>query len=431
MYKVLLADDSLTIQKVIKITLANEPFQIINCKTEADLFSKFSSEKPHLVFLDFSLSDDRNGYELCAEIVKKNPSVAVLMLYGTFDTIDEGKLSACGASDKIVKPFDSSKFIAVCKKLTEKLDQGVESSAAGSGDELKDNDSWTIDEEKEMSTNDVITSEESASIEEQLEDWGVSVPGVIVNENENQLESLGAIPGVIGGDLDEEDEPTLEPSDEDLEYPDMGEVSSEPSSKLVPLEEMNEVQETSSDADLVDGGTETDIDIQNILGQIKDEVDSDDLWSVDEYEVADADEITGTKGSEINVQEEVSPALEAKSERTELPKEEIIPESIELEGGLELVGDDTIETFEEEPALVESTPSLSSVDFDSPEIQKIIDQKVEALLQERLEDFVKKAVHEYCEKSVESIAWEVIPDLAENNIKNEIKKISDTILNQE
>ena len=54
-HKVLLADDSLTIQKVIKITLANQPFDIVDCVTDDELFKKLPEVQPELVFLDFNV----------------------------------------------------------------------------------------------------------------------------------------------------------------------------------------------------------------------------------------------------------------------------------------------------------------------------------------------------------------------------------------
>jgi len=40
-----------------------------------------------------------------------------------------------------------------------------------------------------------------------------------------------------------------------------------------------------------------------------------------------------------------------------------------------------------------------------------------------LDQFVKN----YCQKTVEHIAWEIIPDLAENLIKKQLKEISESI----
>ena len=54
-HKVLLADDSLTIQKVIRITLAGQPYDIVDCATEEELFKKLPEVQPKIVFLDFKI----------------------------------------------------------------------------------------------------------------------------------------------------------------------------------------------------------------------------------------------------------------------------------------------------------------------------------------------------------------------------------------
>ena len=55
-------------------------------------------------------------------------------------------------------------------------------------------------------------------------------------------------------------------------------------------------------------------------------------------------------------------------------------------------------------------------------------EKLQAELTEKLTPIVEEYAKEYCKNSIEKIAWEIIPDLAENIIKKEIQKISDSIL---
>jgi PleD family two-component response regulator len=118
-HKVLLADDSVTIQKVIKITLANQPYDITDAASESDLFSKLKALDPKLVLLDFNLSEKFSGYELTTKIKSICPNTKVLLLLGTFDSVEDEAMLKCGASEKIVKPFDSNKFISICKRLVD------------------------------------------------------------------------------------------------------------------------------------------------------------------------------------------------------------------------------------------------------------------------------------------------------------------------
>ena len=117
--RVLVADDSLTIQKVIGITLSNSGYDLVECLTEADLNLKIKSNKFDLVLLDFNLSDSHSGYDLAKQINASMPDAAIIIMLGTFDIVDESKFDACGITDKIVKPFESSKFIKKCRDLLE------------------------------------------------------------------------------------------------------------------------------------------------------------------------------------------------------------------------------------------------------------------------------------------------------------------------
>ncbi len=49
-------------------------------------------------------------------------------------------------------------------------------------------------------------------------------------------------------------------------------------------------------------------------------------------------------------------------------------------------------------------------------------------LEEKLKPILEEYVKNYCRESIEKVAWEIIPDLAENLIKQELAKIADSII---
>ena len=118
-HKVLIADDSLTIQKVIRITLSGEPYDLIDCDDSTSLFNKVENERPALVYLDFTLDEGISGYEICKKILTISPDTKVMMMFGTFDSVDEDLYNKSGASGKITKPFDGQKFITLTTQLLE------------------------------------------------------------------------------------------------------------------------------------------------------------------------------------------------------------------------------------------------------------------------------------------------------------------------
>lgn len=116
--KLLLADDSITIQKVIGITFANEDFELSVVDNGDAALEKARSEIPDLILADVFMPG-MNGYELCAA-VRQEPAlrgVPVLLLTGTFEPFDENKARAVGADSWIAKPFESQALIDRVEEL--------------------------------------------------------------------------------------------------------------------------------------------------------------------------------------------------------------------------------------------------------------------------------------------------------------------------
>ena len=127
--KLLLADDSITIQKVIGITFANEDYDLTIVDNGDAALQKAQADKPHLILADVFMPG-KNGYELCAA-VKQDPNlqnVPVLLLTGTFEPFDEEKAVSSGANGWIAKPFESQSLI----EKVEALIGGAVSSSAPS-----------------------------------------------------------------------------------------------------------------------------------------------------------------------------------------------------------------------------------------------------------------------------------------------------------
>lgn len=119
--RLLLADDSITIQKVIQITFSHDDYVMTVVDNGDAALEKARAERPDLVLADVFMPG-KNGYELCAAI-KQDPSLAgtpVLLLTGTFEPFDEAKAKAVGADKWIAKPFESQALIACVEELLSK-----------------------------------------------------------------------------------------------------------------------------------------------------------------------------------------------------------------------------------------------------------------------------------------------------------------------
>ena len=136
--KLLLADDSITIQKVIEITFANQDFDLTLVGNGDDAFEKAKNDPPDIILADI-IMPGKNGYELCRAIKKtQNLShIPILLLVGSFEPFDEEKARAIGADGWIAKPFETQALISKVQHLLENAPPPglVSSSPADQGEE--------------------------------------------------------------------------------------------------------------------------------------------------------------------------------------------------------------------------------------------------------------------------------------------------------
>lgn len=119
--KILLADDSVTIQKVVRNILADGGFKLTTVDNGDDALKKAREIIPDLILADLVMPG-KDGYEVCKE-VKNDPSlknIPVLLLAGSFDAFDETKSAQVGADGHITKPFDSPTLLHAVNSLLEK-----------------------------------------------------------------------------------------------------------------------------------------------------------------------------------------------------------------------------------------------------------------------------------------------------------------------
>jgi CheY-like chemotaxis protein len=118
MKRILVADDSVTIQKVIALTFADEAFEVQSVGTGSEALELVKSWKPDIVLADV-IMPQMNGYELCRAVKQQQDtrSVPVLLLAGTFEAFDEEEARSVGANDFITKPFESGELIEKVKTL--------------------------------------------------------------------------------------------------------------------------------------------------------------------------------------------------------------------------------------------------------------------------------------------------------------------------
>jgi len=125
--KILLADDSITIRKVVGIIFSGDDYSLTMVESGSAVIEKALQIRPDILLIDVNMPG-MNGYEVC-EAVRREPLLAstpVLLLTGSFDPFDEEKARKCGANDHIIKPFEAQQLV---NKVQELLAQARESAA--------------------------------------------------------------------------------------------------------------------------------------------------------------------------------------------------------------------------------------------------------------------------------------------------------------
>ncbi len=393
--KILVVDDSLTIQKVISITLASQRYNLVECHNENELITMLQTDEFHLVLLDFTISENKTGYALAEEIKQVRPGCSIMAMLGTFDPVDEQGLTEAGIDDYIVKPFESEKLIVKCRELADKANPGE----LGEVEEIQDlnkepnnNDDETgvfnldefndVEEEEENVDEWVLESaakteekpkEDVAPIEDinsnplndELEGWGIDVPGSIGEDAEPQE--------IIPPQISKPAEEIIIPEENDLDYPELNIDAGPRQPQLVSTESFDLEEEEEKVEDETDPIINLDAVSDNLEKAVQDEVDADSFWALDDGEQPQ---------SPIEEIEEDLPSLKMEDE------EEVTP--------------------------------VQEVDQD-----KLVNDLKTAML-----PIMEQLVKDYCKQNIEQVAWEVIPDLAENLIRNELEEIAKSVIKE-
>lgn len=118
MAKVLLADDSVTIHKVVEIVLTAKGFTLKAVSDGDKALEAVKSFEPDVVLADIEMPG-LSGYDL-ARAMKDDPAtrdIPVILLAGAFESIDEARAQASGASDTLVKPFEAEDLVGKIRRL--------------------------------------------------------------------------------------------------------------------------------------------------------------------------------------------------------------------------------------------------------------------------------------------------------------------------
>ncbi|MBI2646138.1 MAG: response regulator [Deltaproteobacteria bacterium] len=118
MPKVLLIDDSKTIQKVARLILQGTDFSLLTADTRQKGEELALKEKPHIALIDLTLGEsDGLGLIQSFKARPETSGIKVALLYSHYKKIKDDVLLQAGADGKLAKPFNSEEFLALLREL--------------------------------------------------------------------------------------------------------------------------------------------------------------------------------------------------------------------------------------------------------------------------------------------------------------------------
>jgi CheY-like chemotaxis protein len=195
-HKLLLADDSITIQKVVELVLAEEDFEIKSVGNGEDALKAVETFNPDIILADVEMPK-MNGYQLCEKIKQdaRTSHIPVMLLAGAFEPIDEEIAKKVGADDSIIKPFESQELIS-------KLNAALTMASAGEAENTAvEEPEEAIEVMEEAAGAEAVeltgTEEDLWAMEEIPEDAGEWPAEAVMEEEQTGMESAFEMPEAV------------------------------------------------------------------------------------------------------------------------------------------------------------------------------------------------------------------------------------------
>lgn len=434
--KLLLADDSVTIQKVVNLTFADEGIEVFAVSDGIEAVDRLMEISPDLVMADVNMPGI-NGYQVCERIrqQEKFRNTPVILLVGSFEPFDEQEAKRVGADDYLTKPFQSirqlvSKVTDLLERSeaetieptplensfadTQEIEQPIEAEVveaetpryedAGYDDEMIQTNQasgFAFDEAQKFASRNYVEPRE--------EDYGKTQPlsDSDLKEIQSAPDQYVAAPQEDYSSTAQEDSPSQQTYQDEASQP-----SPQSASRYDAADDDDDFLELFGDDEFEDEEEEETIQPQT---QPVSEVSAESQTAVSEAENVQATETENVQSSEENVQSSeafVVQPIEAETiEATEAAQAEETesvysaqPESVQYEAT------ETAQTGETEsvqPAETEAMAATASSQQLSPEMIDAIAQRV---------------IEKLSENAVKEIAWEVVPQQADLIIKKMVEE---------
>jgi CheY-like chemotaxis protein len=462
--KLLLADDSITIQKVVELTFPSDEFEVVTAGNGRIAVDKAMTFLPDIVLCDV-IMPQLDGYQVC-EALRASPElkdVPILLLNGAFEPYDAARAGAVGALGNVSKPFDPPALVARVKEiLAQRSARAVEptdiedAAAIGTADGASGSSIEAQEfEYDESETHPVSTVEVPMNLRE-LAARSLSLDAPVFAPQEPEVMTTEAEPSdfseTLHGPLDEEVAAIEElPSSEAM--PAVDQVATEPVEESVEAAEETEpvapTGEFEAPADLAGAETEpVEFESDTVtaepslpgtlpprsgfapvpsgheftgehefdpeeLGAVGTEAPTSDLPSV---------EVPAAEAAEYPAEAEPEPERPGLPEELEAP----VPRAAaEPEPGPAPISQPAIGLPPPPPPGVERAVQAAPPTPQRPEpgAAPPLPSAEVAVPMDMVQQIAQRVISQVSERVIREIAWDVIPGLAEKLVKAEIERI--------
>jgi len=397
---ILLADDSLTIQKVVELTFADTKYRVVAVSNGEELLERLGDTSPDLIICDV-IMPGKDGYEVCEEI-KSSPDwlhLPVILLTGTFEPFDRDRAVAAGCSEIITKPFEAQRLVETVERL-------LGPSAVEPVDEAEEFIAATETTEEAVDQGDLPAADvppvETPGADDET-DFGTEIAAAGargVEDDELEFSTSGFAEMEASADVTDD---VAEPGDEGLDF-DLGGPQPE------------DLDDTTPSADPPAPPTEVPAETVKIeLPAMTDEsaspMKAEVLVAADEPSFI-TDEL---EDNAVGAVEESDATTGSFTE----PGDEPFVEEVEDEAA-----EETAPEFRDESSMADTSP----VDAPSDDVTTAPPPagEVESLgLSDEDVDRIARRVLDLAADRLDQIAWEVLPDMAEIVVRQRVREIEE------
>ncbi|HUS10707.1 MAG TPA: response regulator [Pyrinomonadaceae bacterium] len=397
--KLLLADDSITIQKVVDLTFTDEGATVLCVNNGREASERLEEFLPDVVLADVFMPE-MTGYELC-EYIKQNDKlkhIPVMLLVGSFEPFDEEEARKVGANDTLTKPFQS------IRRLIEKV--GLLASSRPPEEQIptaelpKPEDSFEAPVEKLTTAELEMTTADTQPLPPELRHVVEQAAASQANQEQAAADDLINNENV--------ESRVMETSSSSQEFETSGEV-------LLDLEDFKQTRAPFADDFVLD------IDLDEIPEPSPAEgaFSSSAFRSGDSYQTsAIQPSFAGVNASTATVSEVPVATTDQFAETQEFERITDEPEYQES-SSQPIFGDTQVAVA---PAEQRDAGMVAAEPYSSAPLASSSDVSLQQLSPEMIDAIARRAVEYLSEKVIQEIAWEVVPQLAELLIKRQLEE---------